>query len=93
MMMFNLYVQQNRWIVTALLAGTILTLLMVLTYSALWRPREMEQIQEKIRITGPVSFLHWLLSFMPWVLVLVILISFAYTLTHLTDAALHLPNW
>lgn len=93
MMMFNLYVQQNRWIMAALLAGTILTLMMVLTYSALWRPREMEQIQERIRITGPGSFCQWLLSFMPWVLVLVILISFAYTLTHLADAARHLPNW
>ena len=95
MMMFNLFVQQNRWIVVALLAGTTLTIILGLGYWAMWRPREMEreEQQEQPRITGPISFFSWVLSFMPWVLILVIFVSIAYTVTHLLDAALHLPNW
>ncbi|MBT1071509.1 hypothetical protein KJB30_06930 [Geobacter chapellei] len=92
-MMFDVFVQHDRWVLLTLLAGTILTILLCLGYWALWRPREMETMQEQIRITGPISFLHWIVNFMPWVVILVILISIAYTITHLLDATLHLPNW
>jgi len=95
MMMFNLFVQQNRWIMVALLAGAALAILLCLGYWAMWRPREMEkeEQEEQPAITGPVSFFSWVLSFMPWILILVIIVSIAYTVTHLLEAALHLPNW
>lgn len=94
MMMFNLYVQQNQWIVVTLLAGIVLTILLCLTYWALWRPRRMEsEVEPHIRISGPVSFFRWVLSFMPWILVLIIIGTTLYTITHLHMAATSLPNW
>lgn len=94
MMMFNLYVQQNQWLVVAVLTGTILAILVTLTYQALWRPRKLESEEEKqVAITGPASFFHWLFTFMPWVLVLIIIGTTLYTITHLHLAATTLPNW
>jgi hypothetical protein len=94
MMIFNLYVQQHRWIVLALLAGAVLVLLFALTYMAMWRPREEESEREsKIIIKGPVSFMKWLLTIMPWPLVLVVVGTFVYGAIHTAMAMIELPNW
>lgn len=94
MMLFSLYVQQNQWIVVALLWGGVLTMLTCLSYWAMWRPREMERGKEReIAVRGPVTFFRWLLTFMPWVLVLIIAGSGLYTVAHLFMAARTLPNW
>ena len=92
-MKLYLYVQQNQWVVVALLGGVALALLFWLTCQALWRPREEEKREPLIRITGPISFFQWLLTFMPWALVLVITATTLYTITHLLAAAKQLPNW
>ncbi|SNB46683.1 hypothetical protein [Geobacter sp. DSM 9736] len=94
MMYFSLYVQQNQWIVVSLLAGIILTIMLWLTYWAMWRPRRHESVREpRIEIRGPGSFFRWVLTFMPWVLVLVIIGTTLYTITHLYLAATTVPNW
>lgn len=93
MMMFSIFVQQNQWILLAIAAGLGLTVLTILTYFALWRSRQLEQEQEKIPIRGPISFFKWVLTFTPWVLILVITISVIYSITHLLMAATFLPNW
>ncbi|WP_243369932.1 hypothetical protein [Geotalea sp. SG265] len=94
MMSFNLYVQQNQWIVETLLAGTSLMILLCLTYIAMWRPREEETRREsEIRIRGPLSFFQWVLSFMPWPLVLIIFGTFIYGIAHTALAMTRLPNW
>ena len=94
MMSFHLYVQQNRWIVVALLAGVVLLILFCLTYWAMWRPREEEsRVDSQIRIVGPVSFFKWLLAFMPWPLMLLIIGTLVYGATHLLLAMTQLSNW
>lgn len=94
MMNFNLYVQQNQWILVALLAGIALTILFGLTYLAMWRPREEESKREsEISIHGPISFFQWVLSFMPWPLVLIIFGTFIYGIGHTVLAMTQLPNW
>lgn len=92
-MMLYLYVQQNRWIVEALMIGGALTLLFCLTYHDMWRPRQDESEKESaIKITGVGSFLRWVTSFAPWAVLLLVLVSLAYTAAHLL-AATRLPNW
>jgi Kef-type K+ transport system membrane component KefB len=94
MMSFNLYVQQNRWIVEAILAGTALMAIFCLTYLAMWRSRGEESRRESgIRIRGPLSFMQWVLSFMPWPLVLIIFGTFIYGIAHTALAMTRLPNW
>ncbi|BCS54205.1 hypothetical protein [Geobacter sp. SVR] len=92
-MMLNLYVQQHQWIVVALLSGAALVLLFWLNCTALWRPRQQEAQAEKLRITGPVSFVRWLTSFMPWTIVLLIIACSAFTLLYLCSAGRHAPTW
>ncbi len=92
-MSFNLYVQQNQWIVVALLAGSALMLLLCLAFRAMWRPRREEIKEESHRIAGVEDFFRWLLTFMPWALILVIIGSAIYTITHVLAAVSHLPNW
>jgi Na+/melibiose symporter-like transporter len=93
MMMFNLFVQQNQWVLLALLAGVGLTVLTVLTYFALWRSRELEHKEEEVRIRGPISFFKWVLTFTPWVLILLVTITLIYSITHIVMATMHTPNW
>ena len=94
MMTFNLYVQQNQWIVVTLLAGGALMLLTCLTYLAMWRPREEESKREsEIHVQGPISFFQWVLTFMPWPLVLIIVGTLVYGVAHTVMAMTQLPNW
>ena len=77
-----------------LLGGAALMILFCLLYQAMWRPRREEETeQDKIKIEGPATFFSWLLGFMPWAVVLVILATTIYTITHLWAAAVQLPNW
>lgn len=92
-MMLNLYVQQHQWVVVALMTGIALVLLFWLTYKALWRPRKDEALAEEIRVTGIVSFFDWLLSFMPWVVILLIVGSLVFTVLYVMSAGIHAPTW
>jgi len=93
-MMLYLYVQQHQWIAATLLAGVALTLVFCLVYQDMWRPREEEsQTANSMKITGIGSFLRWVLSFTPWAVILVLIVSIAYTITQIIQAASRPPNW
>ena len=92
-MMLYLYVLQNKWIVTALLSGAALTLLLCLTYQALWTPRGTEGRSEVIKVKDIRSFFAWVTSFVPWVLILVILAAVSFTIVKVLESAAVPPNW
>lgn len=92
-MMLYLYVLQNQWIGMSLLAGGVLTLLMCLTYQALWQPRGAEELSEEIKVKDFHSFLVWLRSFMPWVIILLFIGSFSFTLFEIVENHSIPPNW
>jgi Na+/proline symporter len=92
-MMLYLYVQQNQWIVITLLVGVALMLLFCLTYQSMWHPRRVEEKSEQIRITGPASFFAWLLSFVPWVIILAVLGCVLFTLATVVSKSRNPPNW
>lgn len=92
-MMFYLYVLQNQWIVATLLVGIGLVLLCALTYQALWHPRGVEEKSEEIKITGPGSFMTWLLSFVPWVIILIVAGCTAFTIATVVSKSFSPPNW
>ena len=93
MMMLHLYVLQHQWIAITLLAGVVLTLVFILTYQALWLPRGVEGKSETIKVKDLRSFFKWLTQFMPWVLVLVILSTVAFTIVKLVENSRMPPNW
>jgi hypothetical protein len=92
-MMLYLYVQQNQWIVTTLLVGVALMLLFCLAYQAMWHPRGVEEKSEQIKITGPVSFMTWLLSFVPWILILIVSGCVFFTIATIVAKSCSPPNW
>lgn len=92
-MMLYLYVLQNQWIVITLLAGSILTLLFCLTYQALWLPRGIEGKSEQIKVKDFRSFLTWLRSFIPWVVILLFIASTAFTVFEIIENHSIPPNW
>ena len=92
-MMLYLYVQQNGWIVITLLTAVALMLLFCLTYQAMWRPRGVEEKSEEIKVKGPLSFMAWLLSFVPWVIILLILACVSFTIATVVAKACKPPNW
>ena len=93
MLMLYLYVLQNQWLVIALCVGAALVLLTALTYQALWLPRGVEKQSERIKVRGPASFLRWLRSFMPWVIILLFGVCIAFTLFEVTQNHATPPNW
>lgn len=93
MMMLYLYVLQNQWIVITLLAGAALTLILCLTYQALWLPRGIEGRSERIKVKDLKSFFAWLGSFVPWVIILLFLASTAFTVFEIIENHSIPPNW
>lgn len=92
-MTFYLYVLQNQWIVITLLSAVALVLLFSLTYQAMWHPRGTEEKSEKIGIRDFGSFLAWLLSFVPWVIILVVTGSVLFTIATVVAKSCTPPNW
>ena len=92
-MMLYLYVLQNQWLIMTLLAGVILTLILCLTYQALWLPRGTEEKSEEIKVKDFTSFLTWIRSFVPWVIILLILASLAFTIFEIVENHSIPPNW
>jgi type II secretory pathway component PulM len=92
-MMLYLYVQQHQWIVMTLLIGVALVLITCLTYQAMWQPRGVEEKSEVIEVKGPKSLVAWIKSFLPWVILLVILITVAFTIATLVAKSSKPPNW
>jgi TRAP-type mannitol/chloroaromatic compound transport system permease large subunit len=92
-MMFYLYVLQNQWIAITLLSGVMLTLIFCLTYQSMWHPRGVEQESEKVQIRGVRSLFKWLLSFVPWVVILLVLGSIAFTIATVVAKVMDPPNW
>ncbi|HBA87281.1 MAG TPA: hypothetical protein DCZ75_04615 [Geobacter sp.] len=92
-MMLYLYVLQNQWLIMTLLAGCILTLILCLTYQALWLPRGTEEKSEEIKVKDFTSFLTWIRSFVPWVIILLVLASLAFTIFEIVENHSIPPNW
>jgi hypothetical protein len=93
MMMLYLYVQQNQWIGITLLAAIALMLVFCLVYQAMWQPRGVEGQAETIKVKDLKTFFLWLRSFVPWAIVIVVLISFAFTIATLLAKTNKPPNW
>lgn len=92
-MMLYHYVLQNQWIVITLLAGGALTLVFCLTYQALWLPRGLEEESERIEVKDFKSFMLWLRSFMPWVIILLFIATLAFTVFEIVENHKIPPNW
>ena len=92
-MMFYLYVLQNQWIIMTLLAAVALVLIFCLTYQAMWHPRGVEGRSEQVKVTGPASFFVWLKSFVPWVIMLIVLGCVSFTVATVIAKAGSPPNW
>jgi hypothetical protein len=92
-MMLYLYVLQHQWIVITLLCGVALMLLFCLTYQALWLPRGIEGKSQTIKVKDAKMFVTWVRSFVPWVIILLILASIAFTIVKIVENACIPPNW
>ena len=92
-MMLYLYVRQHQWIVIALLVGVALMLVFCLTYHAMWLPRGVEGKSEEIKVKDATSFFAWIKSFVPWVLILLVLASVSFTIATVLAKTGRPPNW
>lgn len=92
-MMLYFYVQQNQWIAMTLLIGIALMLLFCLTYQAMWRPRKVEAKAEQVEIRNVSTFFTWLLSFVPWVIILIVIGCTAFTIATVVSKSCSPPNW
>lgn len=84
---------RNQWAVVALLGGIVLTITVILTYWALWRPREEEARKGRQEISDLRSLLTWIISFLPWVLALATIATMAYVIAYVAMAVFNSPNW
>lgn len=92
-MMLYLYVLQNEWIILTLLFGGALMLLFCLTYQAMWHPRGVEGKSERIKVKDVGTFFVWLRSFVPWVIMLIVIACLTFTVLTVVGKACRPPNW
>ena len=86
-------VLHSQWLFGALFGGTVLLLMFVLCYWALWKPLKDEKVAEQQDMKGARSFFAWLLGIAPWVIILAVLGTVVYTIIHTGIAAVKTPNW
>jgi len=92
--MIDYNVLHNQWLAMAILGGLVLMLATVLTYNALWRQREEggKHIGTE-KVTGPVSFVQWWVTFVPWILTLTFVAITTYAIWYVLAKVANPPNW
>ena len=93
--MFYLNVLQDQEILLALGAGVVVTLGTVLAYLEMWRPREDNSNDSVESSSEPPrqNVMIWFLSFVPWIVVLVITGAGIWGFLYTVDKIVHPPNW
>ena len=86
--MLNLNVLQNQEILLALGAGVVMTLMIILAYMEIWRPR-----QEETHEAPKQNLVIWFLSYVPWIVVLITAGGGIWGLLYAIDKVIHPPNW
>ena len=75
------------------MAGVALMLVFCLTYQAMWLPRGAEEKSEVIKVKDLPSLFAWLKSSVPWVIILLVLISVGFAIATVLAKASRPPNW
>ena len=89
--MFDLYVLQNRQVIVAIGTGLVLVLLFFLSYLPMKCPRLSERYQSE-ESPGPCTWREvW--SYMPWILILVYVGTFVYSVIDIVWKSGHPPNY
>lgn len=96
-MIYN--VLQERWLMWALIGGSAVVLGFILAYLAIWRGRAAEG-QAPAAATSPAaralaqrSFFGWVGSFVPWLLIVVIVGLLVYAVVYTISRMFYPPNW
>ena len=91
--MFYLDILQYQWMWFAVLGGAVLLLVTVLTYLAFWQERAGEVDEQVIAANVQPGVYAWLRAFVPWLLIVTVLLVTIYAVLYFVMAALHPPNW
>jgi hypothetical protein len=89
--MLKLYVLQNREVLLTVGAGLVLVLLFFLAYVPMKRPRIPETFQHDDAPRPSTWREAW--SYVPWILILVYLGTFVYSVIDITWKSVHPPNY
>lgn len=86
--MFRLNIQQNLWVLLAVMCGTALVLSLVLAYLAIWQPREPRGVE-------PADGSHEQRgrAALPWILIVTYISVAVWGLVYTISKALNPPNW
>jgi ABC-type Fe3+-siderophore transport system permease subunit len=89
--MFKLYVLQNRQLILTLGVGLVLVLSFFLSYLPMKRPRDPLRYQSS-ESPGPSTWREvW--SCIPWILILVYVGTFIYSIIDIAWKSVHPPNY
>jgi uncharacterized membrane protein len=89
--MLELYVLQNRQLILTVGTGLLLVLAFFLSYLPMKRPRLPERFQPD-EAPQPFTWREaW--SYMPWILILVYIGTFLYSIIDITWKSMHPPNY
>jgi len=89
--MFELDVLQNRHVILTVGAGLVLVLSFFLSYLPMKRARHPERYQS-VESPGPFTWREvW--SYMPWMLILVYVGTFVYSIIDIAWKSMHSPNY
>jgi uncharacterized membrane protein len=89
--MFEFYVLQDRQLILTVGTGLVLVLSFFLSYLPMKRPRHPERYQSE-ESPGPFTWREvW--NYMPWILILVYVGTFAYSVIDMTWKSMHPPNY
>ncbi len=87
------YIARQHWVFFGIGVGMALVLVFVLSYMIMWSSREVEEENASVEINSFGSFLIWLQSAFPWVLILTLMLAVAVTVGYGILKVISPPNW
>jgi len=91
--MFLWHIHKTEQLAYALGSGLILVLATILAYQALWKSREEEEGQARVKIDSLYAFSRWLRGTVPWVLIITLAASLIWSFAYAVYRSIRPPNW
>jgi len=81
---------QTQWVAMALAGGAVVTLLLIMSYLALWQPRRGKTPPHQTPRHS--AWIEWFAD-IPWILIFLFVAGLLFIIVYTVDKMVHPPNW
>ena len=81
---------QTQWLMMGLAGGTVVTLLLIMGYLALWEPRRRKT--EPLHLNRKPAWINWFVD-IPWILIFLFVAGLIFSIAYTYKENIHHLKW